>query len=211
MTNTTSVTALALVGASLLLATGCAGPEIAIRSTWDEAAPTPRRIGVIPFDGPDRPSSDLISAAIGEALARKLGAPTVRIEAEGGGAERLREGMRRGQLPTRMILSTSARHGVDAVLIGRITRYRPFPPQAIGIEVALVSAVTGQVVWNAMGVVDASDPATLRAARGGAFGLLARGAPVGVLESLDDPQQAFLTLESPDAFARFVAEAFVAN
>ncbi len=101
---------------------------------------------------------------------------------------------------------------IDAILMGRITRYEPFPPQAIGLELVLVSATTGKVVWNAAGVVDASDPETIRAARGGGVSsVLVDLDPANAFEGVDDPEGAFVILESPQAFATFAATAFAST
>jgi hypothetical protein len=193
----------------VVLVSGCASTPDAIRATQDTAVPNPTRIGFLLLDGPDAPSSELLSRALEQALSQQLGAATTRLAGEGPSADALRGGFRRGEISGQAILETSARYGVDAVLVGRITRYRPYPPQAVGMELALVSAVTGQIIWNALGVIDADDPQTDQAIRGGMLGVLARNAPVGALDDLENPREAFLILQSPTRFAKFVAARFV--
>jgi curli biogenesis system outer membrane secretion channel CsgG len=50
--------------------------------------------------------------------------------------------------------------GTDALLIGTITSYSPYPRMAMGLQLKLVDLRTGQVVWAIQQIWDAADKAT---------------------------------------------------
>lgn len=189
-------------------ASGCATPLDRVRSSYDASAPRPRRIGFVTFAGPDRPTSQIVTRALQDAVCERMASTGVEIAATSDEGRLLLASLERGGVPPGAVLAASARYGVDAICVGRITRYRSFPPQAIGLEIALVSASTGQVIWNALGTIDAADPVTQEAARGGFYQTLSDLDPVQALDEFTDPEAAFLTLESPEAFAAFAARVF---
>jgi len=50
--------------------------------------------------------------------------------------------------------------GTDALLIGTVTSYSPYPRMAMGLQLKLVDLRTGQVVWAIQQIWDAADKAT---------------------------------------------------
>jgi Peptidoglycan-synthase activator LpoB len=50
--------------------------------------------------------------------------------------------------------------GTDALLIGTVTSYSPYPRMAMGLRLKLVDLRTGQVVWAIQQIWDAADKAT---------------------------------------------------
>ena len=50
--------------------------------------------------------------------------------------------------------------GTDALLIGTVTSYSPYPHMAMGLQLKLVDMRTGQVVWAIQQIWDAADKAT---------------------------------------------------
>jgi hypothetical protein len=50
--------------------------------------------------------------------------------------------------------------GTDALLIGTVTSYSPYPRMAMGLQLKLIDLRTGQVVWAIQQIWDAADKAT---------------------------------------------------
>jgi len=50
----------------------------------------------------------------------------------------------------------AAAHEADAVVMGNVTRYMPYPPMVVGISVKMIHARTGKVVWSVDEVYDGS-------------------------------------------------------
>jgi hypothetical protein len=50
--------------------------------------------------------------------------------------------------------------GTDALLIGTVTSYSPYPRMAMGLQLKLVDLRTGQVVWAIQQIWDTADKAT---------------------------------------------------
>jgi hypothetical protein len=50
--------------------------------------------------------------------------------------------------------------GTDALLIGTVTSYSPYPRMAMGLQLKLVDLRTGQVVWAIQQIWDAADKTT---------------------------------------------------
>ncbi|MGA2677964.1 MAG: hypothetical protein ABSF37_01545 [Sedimentisphaerales bacterium] len=50
--------------------------------------------------------------------------------------------------------------GTDALLIGTVTSYSPYPRMAMGLQLKLVDLRTGQVIWAIQQIWDAADKAT---------------------------------------------------
>jgi len=66
------------------------------------------------------------------------------------------EPYRRGSYEARTIIGLSRRFNLDAILIGTITDQQYFPPQRLGIQVDMVAAETGLVIWSSSLQLDAS-------------------------------------------------------
>lgn len=61
------------------------------------------------------------------------------------------------------LIDLAETYDVDAVLYAEITRERVYAPLAIGAHAELMSVDTGQVIWNAMIELDATDEPTREA------------------------------------------------
>ncbi len=69
---------------------------------------------------------------------------------------------RTGRIPVRCIIELGRRYGVEAVLFGSVTLYRPYAPQALAITAQLVDVQTGKIVWSVSDFVDGSDAQAVR-------------------------------------------------
>ncbi len=66
---------------------------------------------------------------------------------------------RNGRIPIETVVELGRRYGVDAVLFGSITRYRPYAPPALALNVSIVDVETGTLVVAVNDFVDAADAA----------------------------------------------------
>jgi len=157
-----------------------------------------RRVGLVPFHGSDvgadlaRSLQDSFLAEVGRATdyeVVRLG-PTDLAEIPGS------EPYRRGWYRPNTILAIGRRFKVDAMLVGTVTQLNPYPPQSLGLNVDLVSAETGLVIWHGSVHLDAADERVRRSLE---EYFESKNAEVGSKESIG------LTMLSPRRFARFAA------
>ncbi len=66
---------------------------------------------------------------------------------------------RNGRIPIDTVVELGRRYGVDAVLFGTITRYRPYAPPALAMTVSIVDVETGTLVVSVNDFVDGADAA----------------------------------------------------
>lgn len=62
-----------------------------------------------------------------------------------------------GRIPVATMIELGQRYGVDAVLFGTISHYRPYAPPALGMSVSLIDVQTGRILWSVTDFVDGSD------------------------------------------------------
>ena len=62
-----------------------------------------------------------------------------------------------GRIPVATMIELGRRYGVDAVLFGSISHYRPYAPPALGMSVSLIDVQTGRILWSVTDFVDGSD------------------------------------------------------
>jgi hypothetical protein len=99
---------------------------------------------------------------------------------------------RRGAYQPRTIIGLSRRYALDGILFGTVTQQRFFQPQLLSLDVDLVSAETGLVIWSGAVDLDGSDQRVIDGLR--------------VYYSNDDDQESWrVALLSPERFARFAA------
>ncbi len=153
-----------------------------------------RRIGLLPFTGEDvGPEQGL---ALQRAFHTELGASTpFEIVLLGGtDLEELEasEPYRRGWYSPRTIIGLARRYSLDGILFGTITQERFYPPQLLALQVDMVSAETGLVIWSSSVSLDAGDQRVLDGLR------LYYG-------NEEDSESWRIALYSPERFARFAA------
>ncbi len=98
---------------------------------------------------------------------------------------------RRGRYAPRTVADVARRFDLDGVLFATVTHQRHFPPLQVSVQVDLVAAETGLVIWSGSVHLDATDPR------------VRRGLEVWGGGDVDGTWQ--VALLSPDRFARFAA------
>ncbi len=68
-------------------------------------------------------------------------------------------------LPTDMLTKLSARYAVDGLLLLDLSYFNAYTPVGLGIRAKLLDGHTGELVWAAGEIFDASNPAVSNAAR----------------------------------------------
>jgi len=102
------------------------------------------------------------------------------------------EPYRRGWYRPRTIIELSRRYSLDAILFGTVTQQRTFPPQLLSLEVEMVAAETGLVIWASSVHLDATDQRVVDGLK------IYWG-------DKEDKRAWELALLSPEQFARFAA------
>jgi hypothetical protein len=187
-----------------LLATACRslapdpGPLATSVVAADLATYSLVRVGVPPFQAPGVDAANRL--ALQGALVAELSAVMPYelvpldeddlVEVDG------HDAFRRGRYDTRAVLEVARRYRLDALVLGTVTHYQPYPPQALGLEVELVAIETGATLWSSSLQLDAAD-ARVRARLDRWQNDYKSGG--GNRESVQ------LTLVSPERFARFAA------
>ena len=116
-----------------------------------------RRMLVVPFvaenEFPDQ--AEMVTARFTQAL-RKGRFSVVPLH-DSAVAEDLAEGVRlSGTMRADDLIRLEKDYGVDAVVLGTVTRYDPYAPQVLGLDVKVLSTRTAAVLWASSRVYDAS-------------------------------------------------------
>jgi len=155
---------------------------------------TLERVGLMPFAGDhlelDR-GLDLQRGFYAE-LARVAPFEVVLLDARDLEEVQESEPYRRGWYRPQTIVDVSRRYRLDGILFGTVVDEQLFPPQLLGLQVDLVAAETGLVIWSSEAQLDARDDRVR-------LGLeLYYGGD-------DDGEPWEISLLSPSRFARFAA------
>jgi len=161
-----------------------------------------RVIGIVPFA--KGAATEDVAATVGELFASELQqAATARVVVirDDVGHMIAPPGLQPGGQPTIDGLIRARRElGLDAVMLGEITQYRPYGSPVIGLEVRAISCKTGDTEWIGTGVFDSSSPEVADLFRWYCFTQRAEDLPLSTERQL---------LTSPRSYAQFVAH-FVA-
>ena len=107
-----------------------------------------RRVAVLPVFGPDVP--DAQRESLHASLVSELGAlhrfQIVRLD-DVEEVPPLYGSEKRGRIDVNALVELGGRYHVDAVLLARVTSYKPYMPPVIGLQLHLVSVHAGDVVW----------------------------------------------------------------
>lgn len=103
------------------------------------------------------------------------------------------EPFRRGTYPPAAILAIRDRFSLDALLVGSVTARRVTPPLVLGAQIDLISCETGQTLWSADLLLDASIAATRE------------GLEIWAAQELGEEHGARMAMLSPRKFAHFAA------
>ena len=157
-----------------------------------------KRVGLVPFGGAELDAEgDLaLQDAFLSEMSRSAHFEIVRLA--GADVDEIpgSEPYRRGWYKPATIIDLAARYKLDGLLVGTVTQRHPYPPQSLGVELDLVAAETGLVVWHGSIFLDATDDRVRRSLE---EYYRSRNAAAGTKES------AALTLLSPRRFAHFAA------
>ena len=117
------------------------------------------RVGIAPLDGVNLGDdhSEAIQAAFYAELSRSTPFEVVRLQASDLEETRPSEPYRRGVVHPATTVELSRRFGLDGILFGTVTDRQSFPPQRLSVQMDLVAAETGLVVWQAAVHLDAND------------------------------------------------------
>jgi hypothetical protein len=153
-----------------------------------------RRIGLLPFTG--RGIEAVQGADLQRALHSELAqsTPFEIVLLDGADLAELESSdpYRRGWYKPRTIIGLSQRYSLDGILFGTVQQERFFPPQLLSLQVDMVSAETGLVIWSGTVNLDASDQRVLDGLQ--------------VYYGLEGDTESWrVALLSPERFARFAA------
>jgi hypothetical protein len=184
----------------VLAATGCLSPSRDMPKlanavvTRDFESYTLRRIGLLPFAGKglrDTQGVDLQHALHTE-LAQSTPFEIVQLDARDLAELEASEPYRRGWYKPKTIIGLARQYSLDAILFGTVTQERFYPPQLLSLQVDLVSAETGLVLWSGSVTLDANDPRVIEGLQ--------------LYYGLDKDDESWrVALLSPERFARFAA------
>lgn len=146
------------------------------------------------------PGSAVVSDAVHEEIAKTRRFKVVRPDSADSARLAARGPRNNGRIPVTVLVDLGRRYGVDAVLFGALTRYRPYPPPLVGLDLVLLDVQTGSVLFAADDLVDASDRAAANSMDAFYREESARG------ETLFGPE---IVRTSPVWFARFAARRIV--
>jgi hypothetical protein len=143
---------LALV--TLALAACASGPPPATTPRISQGFWEVRRALVLPFaaenEYPDQ--ADMVTRHFTQALRR--GSFSVVPAPDSLVTEGLRQDVSRGLLRLEDLVELETAFRVDAVVIGTVTRYAPYAPQVLGLDVKVISTRTGVVLWSSQKIFD---------------------------------------------------------
>ncbi|NOT32211.1 MAG: hypothetical protein HOP15_17330 [Planctomycetes bacterium] len=187
---------LALALAGCVLARPAEMPKLAnavVSSDFESYAL--RRIGLLPFTGRGLTTTQGLDLqrALHSELAQSTPFELVLLDGDDLAELDASDPYRRGWYKPKTIIGLSERYNLDGILFGIVTQERFFPPQLLSLQVDLVSAETGLVIWSGSVNLDASDPRVVS------------GLKVYYGFEEDDDQAWRVALLSPERFARFAA------
>lgn len=152
------------------------------------------RVGLLPFSGAEVTAEHAraLQHAFHSELSQSTPFEVVLLDEHDLEALEKSEPYRRGWYRPKTIIGLSKRYSLDALAFGTVTQQRTFPPQVLALQVDLVSAETGLVIWSAAVHVGADDPRV----RDG----------LALYYGNEDDEEAWrLALLSPERLGRFAA------
>jgi hypothetical protein len=148
----------------LVLVTACHAPRRGVevlgtgRAASDFDSYTIRRVGLVPFAGGglDNLESTVLSSAFFSEVSAVTAYEVVSLDARDLAEVPPSEPYRRGWYRPETVLGIARRFQLDALLIGTVTDRASFPHQRLGVQLELVAAETGMVIWSAAVQLDTS-------------------------------------------------------
>ena len=187
----------------LALASACQAPHRGVavlgvgRTAADFNTYQIRRVGLVPFagEGLDRAESDMLSSAFFAEISSVTPYEVVALEPRDLAEVPTSEPYRRGWYKPEMVLGIARRFQLDALLIGTVTDRQSFPHQRLSVQLELVTAETGMVIWSASVQLDSSQRRVRESVESWAREVL----------GVTDEAEWQIILLSPSRFARFAA------
>jgi len=189
------------VAAALMgLALGCGAPrrqQVATYMAPMLAEAMPSRIVVVPFDGPScsADAKAMVTESVAQAIQSVLLGEIIMAPMEDHrlAAEGALHG--RGRIDLNTLIDARKRYNADAFLFGAVTQYKAYDPPIVGLNLRMLSARTGEVMWAVEAVFDAHRQEVRRKVE-----IYFRNS--GLRKRLGGPELIFI---SPRLFSRFVA------
>lgn len=100
---------------------------------------------------------DVVSATLSEEIMRLGRFGVVRPDASDAQLRPPENPLSSGRIPVASLIDLGRRYGVDAVLFGTVSHYRPYPPPVLGLSLSLVDVQTGKIIWSVSDFLDAGD------------------------------------------------------
>src|SRR5262249_51840645 len=118
-----------------------------------------KRVGLMPFAGTDLDPARAraLQLAFFSELSQSTPFELVLLDAADLEQVETSEPYRRGAYKPKTIIGVSKRYNLDAIVFGTVTEERSSPPQILSLEIDLVAAETGLVIWSSAVHLDAAD------------------------------------------------------
>lgn len=155
------------------------------------------RVGLMPFEGSelDRDQAEALQLNFFAEMGRTADFELVLLELADLEEVHESEPYRRGWYSPRTIIDIARRYSLDAILFGTVAQQQYYPPQTLSLQVDMVAAETGLVVWSSSVHLSGEDPEVQE----------------GLQEYYGTPREGMsgqdwrLSLSSPRRFSRFAA------
>jgi hypothetical protein len=151
----------AWLGLFLLLAAGCAAhqPRVSVYVSNLRANEMPSRLVVVPFASPvgGEEASPITTQAFALEIQRILRNDVIVTPADDARLLAEADLWTRGRVDVESLVEARKKYMADAFLFGSVTQYKPYDPPILGVNLRLLSASTGEVIWAAGGLFDARD------------------------------------------------------
>jgi len=150
---------------SLVLAGACATahpsmPTLAtarVAEDFDSYSLT--RVGLMPFIGPGLTSEQTAALESAFFTELSLSTPFELVPLTGPDLDEIKQSdpYLRGWYRPETIFGLARRYSLDAILFGTVTQSQFFPPQKLSLQVDMVAAETGTVIWSSSVHLDATE------------------------------------------------------
>jgi hypothetical protein len=185
------------------------GPAYQPANIYGQAFPFPsslRRVAVLPLSvgrSDLDAGQEMLDSVVQDELGQAKRFEVVRVRPEQLQAWTGRKSWSTAQvLPENLLVDLRDKLGCDAVMFAELSQFQAYPPLTVGLNLKLVDARSGQILWAADEVFDAGQPAVANGARRYQM----KHSPVG--GPLADSR--FILL-SPSAFGHYAAQTLFAT
>ncbi|MGR3317837.1 MAG: hypothetical protein ACUZ8O_05095 [Candidatus Anammoxibacter sp.] len=127
-----------------------------------------RKILIVPFaykDGPEKISTtitEIFAVELGKAGLFQIMNPSLKPSELIDASNILWD---RGVIDVDVLLNAKKKYGVEAVLFGKITNYKPYIPLVLGMKITMISTLSGKTLWSIDGDFDSDQKEVVRFAK----------------------------------------------